>query len=477
LYKEQANPGYIGNYSPKTNVIIEDIFPTDLKWASVSTFNFIAFLRGPIVSTVDGLIHQSNVDVHAVQFGNVARIPQQAGQSYADFKATVVGAQAPCYGIYDNVAVIVNLGDLPSSESFLDMYNRLHGESYTSMEDYLKANLTDNATIGMTGLQRAENWLSTRVYTDTMPVMDFTIQFFGEIDWHATDLDASEKFITNKATMTWNGSESMEQSVDIRYSRIQATIQLTPGELYLLKADAETQTSIPNVKVRIHEYTGSATNIAGVRADTTPGVWGTGIEMITNSDGIARHIGNTSKFYKIVEVETATGYDLSSFELFDRLGTALADGVFEMPANDGIILVAENTKRTTAPVDVSLLVTKALTGRGLVAGEFVFKVYDENGIEVATATNAVDGNVVFGPISHSVEGTYVYTIKELVGTINGVTYDTKEIEATVVVTKNASGVLQTAVTYPISGSTFENTYNAPTGSIQLEATKALTKQC
>ena len=209
----------------------------------------------------------------------------------------------------------------------------------------------------------------------------------------------------NKATMTWNGSKSMEQSVDIRYSRIQATIQLTLGELYLLKADDKTQVEILGVKVRIHEYTGGATNVAGVRADTTPGVCGAGIEIIKNADGITRHLGITSKFYKIVEVETVAGYGLSSFELFDRFGAELADGVFEMLANDGIILTAENTKRVIVPVDVSSLVTKTLTGRPLVAVEPAFKVYDENGIEVVTATNAIDGKVF-----HIVQRGLMYTL-------------------------------------------------------------------
>ena len=111
--------------------------------------------------------------MHTVQFGNVARIPQQTGQSYDDFKGTVIGASAPCYGIYDNVAVVINLGNLLSSESFLDIYNRLYGINYPSMEAYL----TDNTTLGMTGLERAEIWLNTGVYTDDMLILDLAIQF------------------------------------------------------------------------------------------------------------------------------------------------------------------------------------------------------------------------------------------------------------------------------------------------------------
>lgn len=74
---------------------------------------------------------------------------------------------------------------------------------------------------------------------------------------------------------------------------------------------------------------------------------------------------------------------------------------------------------------------KDLTGRDLVAGEFTFVLTAQGDAPMpdgatggtATATNQADGTVVFGGITFTEEGTYTYTISEVAGNEEGMTYD------------------------------------------------------
>lgn len=74
---------------------------------------------------------------------------------------------------------------------------------------------------------------------------------------------------------------------------------------------------------------------------------------------------------------------------------------------------------------------KDLTGRDLVAGEFTFVLTAQGDAPMpdgatggtATATNQADGTVDFGGITFTEEGTYTYTISEVAGNEEGMTYD------------------------------------------------------
>lgn len=74
---------------------------------------------------------------------------------------------------------------------------------------------------------------------------------------------------------------------------------------------------------------------------------------------------------------------------------------------------------------------KDLTGRDLVAGEFTFVLTAQGDAPMpggatggtATATNQADGTVVFDGITFTEEGTYTYTISEVAGNEEGMTYD------------------------------------------------------
>ena len=123
-------------------------------------------------------------------------------------------------------------------------------------------------------------------------------------------------------------------------------------------------------------------------------------------------------------------------------------------------------KATTATIELS----KELTGRDLVDGEFSFELY-EGANKLQTVTNK-SGKVTFESISYTAEGEHTYTVKEVKGTTPGITYDTAEKQVTVKVTKDGDN-LKTTVVYPESKA-FANTYSAPSpAKAQISASKIL----
>ena len=116
---------------------------------------------------------------------------------------------------------------------------------------------------------------------------------------------------------------------------------------------------------------------------------------------------------------------------------------------------------TPAATSVTLGASKVLNGKGLDAEEFAFVLTDEGGEQV-TATNDVNGMVVFPAIQYGEAGTYQYTIAEVKGDESDVTYDESEYAVTVTVEDNGEGSLVATVAYEGGNApVFTNTYNAP----------------
>lgn len=130
--------------------------------------------------------------------------------------------------------------------------------------------------------------------------------------------------------------------------------------------------------------------------------------------------------------------------------------------------------------DAGVQVKKVLEGRtpGLQADEFSFEMsvvsrdgeaLDPDAITLPndlTATNDIDGNVDFGDITFTGEGTYTVTIKETVPADDAkapyITYDTHEFSYNIDVTYNAETGAYEVATSNVSGdATFTNTYIAP----------------
>ena len=125
---------------------------------------------------------------------------------------------------------------------------------------------------------------------------------------------------------------------------------------------------------------------------------------------------------------------------------------------------------TPNAANATIELTKELTGRDLVDGEFSFELY-EGANKLQTVTNK-SGKVSFDAIPYTAEGEHTYTVKEVKGTTPGITYDTSEKQVTVKVTKDGNN-LKATVVYPES-KVFTNTYSAPSpAKAQISVSKIL----
>ena len=141
------------------------------------------------------------------------------------------------------------------------------------------------------------------------------------------------------------------------------------------------------------------------------------------------------------------------------------DGFAPLTTTDGIGTGARSD-------EVIFQVNKKLEGRALKAEEFEFQLVNTaDDSVVATAKNDENGLVKFKKVKFKNAGDFTYKIREVKGTLAGVTYDQNPITATVKVVNNA-GAKTATVTYDREA--FTNTYKAASASLVVKATKTLT---
>lgn len=163
------------------------------------------------------------------------------------------------------------------------------------------------------------------------------------------------------------------------------------------------------------------------------------------------------------------GYDATEYKATAEVkdngdGTLAVTWSFDTAAGDPASAIEFNNTYTATPTSVLLGGTKVLDGRALAEGEFTFVLNDADGNELQTVTNNAQGGFCFDQITYDAAGTYEYTISEVKGDAEGVTYDDATIAVKVVVTDNGKGALEvTELTY--DGKTelpvFTNTYVKP----------------
>lgn len=120
-----------------------------------------------------------------------------------------------------------------------------------------------------------------------------------------------------------------------------------------------------------------------------------------------------------------------------------------------------------AATEIVIQGKKDLQGRDLEEGEFSFTLYDSKGAKLEAVQNAADGSFSFTGIPVSEAGEYVYTVKEVEGDKEHVTYDANVYTVTATVTDRYDGTFEVVYTYAIGnktadGMTFVNVYTAPT---------------
>ena len=180
--------------------------------------------------------------------------------------------------------------------------------------------------------------------------------------------------------------------------------------------------------------------------------------------------------YTVTE-EPVVGYEATST---GATGTIVA----------GDVSTAAFTNVYNASASAEFVAMKALDGRTLGPAEFSFALSEKDAETgelsfVGDAVNNGAGEVRFGAIRYTLDdlGLHDYVLTETAGSLLGVTYDSHAHEFSVDVTDNGDGTLGLAFdgveqmpesgTYSINtGATFGNKY-APSGSVELEATKVL----
>ncbi len=125
---------------------------------------------------------------------------------------------------------------------------------------------------------------------------------------------------------------------------------------------------------------------------------------------------------------------------------------------------------STDSAEVRINGTKQLLGRPLVSGEFEF-ILEGEGVSQTVKVNA-DGSFAFDAMTYTNVGTYKYTVKEVKGSIAGITYDETVYNVTVEVTDNGEGKLVAKVTGADS-ITFTNKYKASEAEIIFSGKKQL----
>ncbi|EGL47273.1 pilin isopeptide linkage domain protein, partial [Streptococcus anginosus SK52 = DSM 20563] len=133
------------------------------------------------------------------------------------------------------------------------------------------------------------------------------------------------------------------------------------------------------------------------------------------------------------------------FANFATSDSSLPPGAISVIDNGGIQKFVNTYKAEKAKMRLG--VKKTLTGRELKADEFEFTLTDKDGNVKETVKNDKEGNVKFSELTFATAGIYTYKIAEKVGNIPGVTYDTKTITATITVTDNGKGTLESTVVY------------------------------
>lgn len=135
------------------------------------------------------------------------------------------------------------------------------------------------------------------------------------------------------------------------------------------------------------------------------------------------------------------------------------DGKGQLVAStEGASEIVFNNTYAADPATVNLTATKVLEGADLSDSQFTFELLN-NGDVMDRATNDAKGNVAFRELTLKQAGTYTFTMHEVEGDVEGMTYDNSEYTVKVTVADKGEG--QLVATVEGNNPTFTNSYTAP----------------
>ena len=163
----------------------------------------------------------------------------------------------------------------------------------------------------------------------------------------------------------------------------------------------------------------------------------------------------------VTQEEGAVKAAVSSIEVVG--GTATAD--------EDNVLSFTNVYTVSGKTEAFIVADKNLTGRVLLDGEFEMLIINNETGETVAVKN--EGTLFEERLEFDAAGEYKFTVKEKVGTLGGITYDSAEYDVTVVVVDNGYGELVADVVYEDGEIVFNNTYSAESAKVTVKGTKVL----
>ncbi len=191
--------------------------------------------------------------------------------------------------------------------------------------------------------------------------------------------------------------------------------------------------------------------------------------------------------YTVTETDTRLGgitYDKTVYTVTvtvtdDLKGNLVADVEYSANENKVESIRFANTY-SAKEASYSFTGLKTLLGRVLNADEFKFELVNlGTGESIETVSNNADGSFEFAPVTFTEANVYNYSIKEVVGELGGVTYDSSVYKIIVTVEDDMNGALKVvSVEYirneqSANGIAFENAYSAESVSVEFEGEKVL----
>ena len=186
-----------------------------------------------------------------------------------------------------------------------------------------------------------------------------------------------------------------------------------------------------------------------------------------SATGVTNDLRNTRDIYITV---TDDGHGKLTAKFTGADGAPLTTGQPDLTFTN-VYKPAPMTSRVTDQVTI----TKVLTGRGMVAGEFNFEMLEGSRV-VATGTNAADGTVTLSAVTYDAPGTHSYEIREVNGgkTIDGVRYSGTTYHVNTTVSDTGDGALAVKHELVEEGpATFTNAYETTPADVTITAHKEL----
>ena len=347
-----------------------------------------------------------------------------------------------------------------------DAGNVAFGDITFTMENVFGNTGSQDAATNAEG-DGAEEGVNTQSATRTKE-FTYTVTESGNVSGVDNDAEASKTF---KVTVTDNGDGTLSAATDPAQGALFAFTNI-----YSVEPEESSPTGEGGITITKNltgrnlnegEFTFELVDQSGATVATGTNDASGNVEL-----GTVKFTEPGTFTYTIREAKGSLGgvdYDATEYKATAEVkdngdGTLAVTWSFATAAGDSASAIEFNNTYTATPTSVLLGGTKVLDGRALAEGEFTFVLNDADGNELQTVTNNAQGGFCFDQITYDAAGTYEYTISEVKGDAEGVTYDDATIAVKVVVTDNGKGALEvTELTY--DGKTelpvFTNTYVKP----------------